>query len=115
LSIVTNRKVFIGKILGIIMTEDRYTPEGLPKPSTYLVEVFFRDYFKRAKEGTATKFFEEIALRIKDTNPGLSSFFDKLFTGMDSKKAESYAMGAGCMYELLRRQAESDQLDRKNF
>ena len=88
----------------------RKSPDGLPLVSKETVEVFFRDYGQQSREGNETGYTGEIAQRVMDANPELGNFFRKLYSDMDPEKANHYTMGAGCLYEILRRQAEADAL-----
>lgn len=90
------------------MLEKKFTEEGLPRVSEATIEVFFRDYFQRFREGeeAGMKMFKEMAERVNKDNPLIGKFFLRIYEDMSLENADEFVFGAGCMYEILRRQAE---------
>lgn len=96
------------------MEEDsKRTESGLYRTSREVLGTFFRDYFEREKEKTQHQFIKEIASRIEREDSELGIFFQQAYEDMDVELAEVFVSGAGLMYELLRRQAESNSLSER--
>ena len=94
------------------MDDKKYTSEGLPKISKGVVDVFFRDLDRRGREGTLNQILKNLDDAIKNENDQFDEFvrrFESIIIrlGYDS---ETMKMGAYLSYELLRRQAESNNL-----
>jgi hypothetical protein len=86
------------------MSEERKTPEGLPVVDRGTLEGLIGDI--NSESFDKIKYFDRMA----DDNPELAIYLGKtillLFSGKDIDRASVIAVG---MYELLRRQAESNR------
>lgn len=99
------------------MEENNYTREGLRKISPGIVDVFFRDLVKRGKEKTLFPFLSELENTVSQENKSFEDFIKGYASAMISagclnKDIGYMKTGAYLAYEIFRRQAESDSLDK---
>ncbi|MDO8460480.1 MAG: hypothetical protein Q7S74_05190 [Nanoarchaeota archaeon] len=97
----------------------KYTVDGLPIVSRETIDVFQRDMLRRCTEGNDSEFSLEIVKRIVKENPYLANAAEEFYgqtnqrDGKPLEPSEDYYFGIGVTYELLRKQAESNNLERK--
>ncbi len=88
--------------------ESNSTRQGIPRVSPEAISAFIAEHVRSGKGAPLTKFHQNLLA----TNPVLADFLKERISsdsgGQEVKAA--YAQGALEVYELLRRQAEIDQL-----
>ena len=90
----------------------KYTPEGLPFITKATTKVYLRDLSKRKNEDSREEFETESLNRITKDNPNLDKIIDMyLLDEQSSEKCQGFIAGAMHVYELLRRQAESNKME----
>jgi len=96
---------------------ERKTKDGLPTVSTKTIEIFLRDVSKRGDEGTDShrKHIHDLVKELSKKNLKLMEFWVAymIVHKLEEKGiARDYMSGAMATYELLRRQAESDKMEK---
>ncbi len=94
------------------------SPEKKTKSSLYLLDedtvgIFFRDFQQRVYEGDESliSFEDEILRRISSDNPHLYGYFRERIEQGNLEQG-IFFQGAAFMYEILRRRAETNQLEK---
>lgn len=101
------------------MTE-KYTPEGLPIVSDATLEVFLRDLQRQGLEGRQARLLQDLAQKIQSENPvfwqEITQYREDSKNYSPNPKDHGLGVLAGAIigYELLRRQAEANLIER-NF
>jgi hypothetical protein len=93
-------------------------PEKKTKSGLYILDedtigIFFRDFQQRIYEGqeSLSSFEDEILRRISSDNPHLYGYFRERIEQGNLEQV-IFFQGAAFMYEILRRQAEANQLEK---
>lgn len=100
-----------------VMAEE-YTPEGLPRVSDATLEVFLRDIQRQGSEGGQTLLLSGLAQKIPRENPvfwrEINQYREDSKNYSPNPKDHGLGVLAGAIigYELLRRQAEANQIER---
>ena len=92
------------------MTID-YTPEGLPVVKEGIIDVYLRDIERSTIENTKARLAESVLRRIIHDNPQIDKAINRYLIYSPRKDGEVFLSGAMMVYELLRRQSESNKLE----
>ncbi len=95
------------------MTNEQYTPEGLPVVKEGIIDVYLRDIKRSEIEGAEERLAESILGKLIRDNPLIGNAINRYLYLIDCprKEGEVFLSGAMMVYELLRRQAESNKLE----
>ena len=99
------------------MTQNKYTPEGMPVIRQAVFETVERDFVRTVKEtkGNPLAFYRNILAHMKEHNKDLHRIFwnthNELSHNVGECAAHYFGKGLLHMYDLYRRQAESIQLE----
>lgn len=95
-----------------------YTQDGLYVVSRRVIDVFFRDLSRLKEEGNWHRLRDEIIKRIHEENGALGDLVTKTFIPDNFKseteeiKTNYLIVGFCTAYELFRRQAEANKLEK---
>ncbi len=95
--------------------EQQHTQDELPLVSEEVIEVFLRDATRRNDEGSnvAQAYGAGLQSRLERDNPHLSEFLVRYANAsLAGERGDYFIQGAVFAYELLRRQANTNVLQR---
>jgi len=94
------------------MSNQKYTPNGLPVITQDTIDLFFRDNAQIDREGfdSVLKNIERLTEHLSSTNPHITKALDRFAQEYGANRFESY-LGGIFVYELLKRQAEVNRLE----
>ena len=98
------------------MSANRPTDAGLPVVSRDTLVVMLRDRVQQQKEGTLYKHRDEVTRLLHAENPLLTEFISTVIdsyenSGVCEEAQRAYIVGFQSAYELLRNQAQANQLE----
>jgi len=99
------------------MPNSKYTQDRLYILSKEIIDTYLRDYFQRDREGNIKELIKEEITRIKTENREIVPLIDSVVTNMGSmgmdREAGGFVKGVCIVYELFRRQAEANKLEKE--
>jgi len=96
---------------------EKYTSEGMPLVNEAVLEVFLRNVDRTGLEGRTASFFSELSRDIQQKNPVFWKEIMQYKSDSENYSPNPRDHGLGVLagaiiaYELLRRQAETNQLE----